>query len=102
LAAALAAARGEWIRTPEIGGEAVFWILFGGVGPVGLAYHWWEIGMKRGSVHLLSLLAYFIPLGSSALIGLFFSRAMNPGLLLGAALITAGAWIAGRGLMREA
>ncbi len=97
MAAFLAVARGEPVPPSGVSGEAAFWILFGGVGPVGLAYHWWEIGMKRGSVHLISLLAYFIPLGSTVLIGVFFSGAMNPGLLPGAALITLGAWVAGRG-----
>ena len=79
-----------------MGPEAGFWILFGGIGPVGLAYHWWEIGVKRGNVHLLSLLAYFIPVGSSILIGLFFRESLGRGLLPGALLITAGAWLAGR------
>ena len=96
LAAILAAWRGEWQSISAMGPEAGFWILFGGIGPVGLAYHWWEIGVKRGNVHLLSLLAYFIPVGSSILIGLFFRESLGRGLLPGALLITAGAWLAGR------
>jgi len=97
LMAALAAAiRGEWQNLPPIGAEAIFWILFGGIGPVGLGYHWWEIGVKRGNVPLISTLAYFIPIGSTLLIGLLFREAMGPGLLFGAVLIAAGAWMAGR------
>ncbi len=62
MAAAVAAIRREWQNLPPVGAEALFWILFGGIGPVGLAYHWWEIGVKRGHVPLISTLAYFIPI----------------------------------------
>jgi drug/metabolite transporter (DMT)-like permease len=96
MAAAVAAIRGEWQNLPPVGAEALFWILFGGIGPVGFAYHWWEIGVKRGHVPLISTLAYFIPIGSTLLIGLLFREAMGPGLLFGAVLIAAGAWLAGR------
>ncbi|MBU1743895.1 MAG: EamA family transporter [Proteobacteria bacterium] len=96
MAAAVAAIRGEWQNLPPIGAEAFFWILFGGIGPVGLAYHWWEIGVKRGHVPLISTLAYFIPIGSTLLIGILFRKAMGPGLLFGSVLIAAGAWLAGR------
>ena len=40
--------------------------------------------------------AYFIPIGSTLLIGLLFREAVGPGLLFGAVLIAAGAWLAGR------
>lgn len=96
MAAFVAAIRGEWQNLPPVGAEALFWILFGGVGPVGLAYHWWEIGVKRGHVPLISTLAYFIPIGSTLIIGLLFREAIGPGLLFGAVLIAAGAWLAGR------
>jgi drug/metabolite transporter (DMT)-like permease len=96
MAAAVAAIRGEWRNLPPVGAEALFWILFGGIGPVGFAYHWWEIGMKRGHMPLISTLAYFIPIGSTLLIGLLFREAMRPGLLFGAVLIAVGAWLAGR------
>lgn len=96
MAASVAAVRGEWQNLPPVSAEALFWILFGGIGPVGLAYHWWEIGVKRGHVPLISTLAYFIPIGSTLLIGLLFREAMGPVLLFGAVLIAAGAWLAGR------
>lgn len=96
MAAGIAALRGEWQHLPPISAEELFWILFGGIGPVGLAYHWWEIGIKRGHVPLISTLAYFIPIGSTLLIGLLFQEAMGSGLLFGAVLIAAGAWLAGR------
>lgn len=76
--------------------QALFWVLFGGIGPVGLGYHWWELGVKRGSLYLITVCAYFTPIGSSLLLGLFFRQALTPGLILGAALITLGAGIVHR------
>jgi len=96
MAAALAAFRGEWQALPPVTAEALFWVLFGGIGPMGLAYHWWVIGVKAGNVPLISTLAYFIPVGSTVLIGLLFREAMGPGLIPGAVLIALGAWLAGR------
>jgi drug/metabolite transporter (DMT)-like permease len=96
MSALAAAFRGEWNTLPAATPEALFWVIFGGIGPVGLAYHWWEIGVKRGNMPLISTLAYLIPIGSTLLIGLLFRSAMGPGLVPGAVLITAGAWLAGR------
>jgi drug/metabolite transporter (DMT)-like permease len=93
IAAVVAAIRGEWLVIPDFSMEAIFWVLFGGIGPVGLAYHCWEIGVKRGNVPLISTTAYFIPIGSTLLIGVLFREAMSPGLLPGAVLIAAGAWL---------
>jgi drug/metabolite transporter (DMT)-like permease len=96
MAAVIATVRGEWGSAAWGKGSTLFWVLFGGVGPTGLAYYWWEIGMKRGAVQFLAALAYLIPIGSSVLIGTLFSEAMNAGLLPGAALIGVGAYLAHR------
>ena len=100
MAAGIAAVTGGWAAWPGWSPELAFWVLFGGVGPVGLAYHFWEIGVKRGDVRLISQLAYFTPVGSSLLIGAFFHEAPAGGLWLGAALIAAGAAIARRAAAR--
>ena len=78
---------------PSWSNAASFWVFFGAVGPVGLAYSWWETGVKKGPVFLIASLAYFIPVGSSLLIGLVFKESMNNGLLFGAVLIAIGAWM---------
>lgn len=101
MAAVLAAFRGEWQALPPVTAEALFWVFFGGIGPVGLAYHWWEIGVKCGNVPLISTLAYFTPVGSTILIGFLFREAMGPGLLPGAVLIALGAWMAGRSVSKS-
>lgn len=96
LAGLIAAGTGEWRKLAAFDTYALILVLLGGAGPIGLAYYWWEIGIKRGTVHLIALLAYFIPLGSVLLMGLFYQQAMSPWLLLGAVLIALGAWV-GRG-----
>ncbi len=93
LACVIAVILNQWQNMPAWSSEALFWVLFGAIGPVGLAYSWWEIGVKKGPVYLIASLAYFIPIGSSLLIGLIFKEAMNNGLLFGAVLIVMGAWL---------
>jgi drug/metabolite transporter (DMT)-like permease len=93
LACTIAVTMKQWQNMPAWSNEAFFWVFFGAVGPVGLAYSWWEIGVKKGPVFLIASLAYFIPIGSSLLIGLIFKEAMNNGLILGAVLIAMGAWL---------
>lgn len=83
----------EWQSIPPWSGPMIFWIVVGAVGPVGIAYSWYEISVKNGPVLLIASLSYFIPIGSSLLIGLFFKETMNKGLIFGAILITFGAWL---------
>ncbi len=71
--------------------ELILWIVFGAVGPVGTAYFFWEIAIKRGNPGLLAALSWLIPVGSSLVLGLLFREALTPGLIPGALLITAGA-----------
>jgi drug/metabolite transporter (DMT)-like permease len=97
MSAALAGWRGEWSALSPAGPEGIFWVVFGGVGPVGLAYRWWESGMKLGNARLLGTLAYLIPVGSSVILGLLFEEALGPGLVPGALLIALGAWVGNRG-----
>ena len=93
IAAGCAAIGGEWQRVPAFSGKMLFWILLGGIGPVGIAYSLYEISVKNGPVILIASFAYFIPIGSSLLIGLFFKESLTSGLLLGAVCITLGAWL---------
>ena len=87
LAALVGWIRGEWSAMPALGWSAAGWALFCGIGPVGLAYHWWEIGIKRGPVQSIAVLSFFIPIGSAALMGALFREALSPYLIPGATLI---------------
>lgn len=91
LAALIALLTGGWERCFPMKPQTLFWVLFCGIGPVGLAYHWWEVGLKKGNIHLIAVLSFFIPIGSTLLLSLFFRLAINPGLYLGAVLIVLAA-----------
>lgn len=67
-----------------------------GVGPVGLAFYVWDIGVKQGDIQLLGTASYAAPLLSTLV--LVIAGVADPSWVLGAAtvLITGGAVIAAR------
>lgn len=71
-------------------------ILALGLGPVGLAFYTWDIGVKRGNIQLLGVASYAAPLLST--LALVAAGITEPStiLLISAALITAGAALAAR------
>ncbi len=71
-----------------------------GLGPVGLAFYVWDIGVKRGDIQLLGVSAYAAPLLSTlVLVAAGFAEATWR-LGLAAVLITAGAALASWGSAR--
>ncbi len=96
LASGVAWLRGEWSHMPALTWQAVLWTLGCGIGPVGLAYRWWEIGLKTGPPQTLAALSFFIPVGSALVMGLAIREAMGPMLLPGAALIALASALAHR------
>ena len=65
-----------------------------GLGPVGLAFYAWDIGLKRGDIQLLGTAAYAAPLMSTfALIAAGHAEPRRE-VLLAALMITAGAVLA--------
>lgn len=78
--------------------EPIGWgsILALGLGPVGLAFYVWDIGVKRGNIQLLGVASYAAPLLSTVvLIGAGIADA-TWSLLIAALLICAGAALAAR------
>ncbi|MCR9149361.1 MAG: EamA family transporter [Rhodobacteraceae bacterium] len=71
-----------------------------GLGPVGLAFYTWDVGVKRGDIQLLGTASYAAPLLSTLI--LVAAGAADPGLHLAVAtvLITAGAVLAARAARR--
>lgn len=67
-----------------------------GLGPVGLAFYLWDVGVKRGDIQLLGVASYGAPLLSTAV--LVLTGFADPGwiLAISAALVTGGAVIAAR------
>jgi drug/metabolite transporter (DMT)-like permease len=71
-------------------------LLLLGLGPVGLAFFVWDIGVKRGDIQLLGTASYAAPLLSTLV--LVVAGVATPSVSLGVAalLITGGALIAAR------
>ena len=92
LLAHLGLERTVWPETPA--GWAAMVAL--GLGPVGLAFYLWDIGVKRGDIQLLGTASYAAPLLSTlALIVAGYARP-SVGLVAAALLITGGATVAAR------
>ncbi|MEM6277497.1 MAG: EamA family transporter [Pseudomonadota bacterium] len=67
-----------------------------GLGPVGLAFFVWDIGVKRGNIQLLGVLSYAAPLLSTALLIIAGLAEPTPALLVATLLIAGGALVAAR------
>lgn len=65
-----------------------------GLGPVGLAFYVWDIGVKQGDIQLLGVASYAAPLLSTAVLVLAGFAPFTTTLLLAACLITGGAALA--------
>lgn len=72
-----------------------------GLGPVGLAFYVWDIGVKRGDIQLLGTSSYAAPLISTLILVLSGIAAPSWMLAAAAALITGGALIAARASLRR-
>jgi drug/metabolite transporter (DMT)-like permease len=84
------------LETTVIPAQPVQWIavLGLGLGPVGLAFYTWDIGVKRGSIQLLGVISYATPL-LSTLVLIFAGQGEASLAIFGAAiLISVGALLA--------
>ncbi len=70
-----------------------------GLGPVGLAFYVWDIGVKRGDIQILGAASYATPLLSTAILVLAGYATLTPMLAVAALLVTAGAVIAASDLL---
>ena len=71
-----------------------------GLGPVGLAFFLWDVGVKRGDLAILGAASYAAPI-LSTLVLIAAGRAEATGTIAAAcALVTAGAVLAARDLLR--
>ncbi|RBW52240.1 DMT family transporter [Ruegeria sp. A3M17] len=72
-----------------------------GLGPVGLAFYVWDIGVKQGDIQLLGTASYAAPLLSTLALVVAAIAAPSWGLAIAALLITGGAAIAARASMKS-
>ncbi|WP_132460690.1 DMT family transporter [Rhodovulum marinum] len=73
-----------------------------GMGPVGLAFYVWDIGVKRGDIQLLGVASYAAPLLSTLVLVGAGIAAPTPILFAAAVLITGGAALAAWASARQA
>ncbi len=80
---------------------AISWasVLALGLGPVGLAFYVWDIGVKQGDIQILGTASYAAPLLSTLVLVVAGIAAPSWGLAIAAVLITGGATIAARASM---
>jgi drug/metabolite transporter (DMT)-like permease len=70
-----------------------------GLGPVGLAFYVWDIGVKHGDIQVLGAASYSAPLLSTTILVLTGYAAYSHTLLVACLLITAGALLAASDLL---
>jgi drug/metabolite transporter (DMT)-like permease len=71
-----------------------------GLGPVGLAFFTWDVGMKRGDIQILGVASYAAPLLSTLALIVSGRAEATPVLLVSAVMITGGAALAARASLR--
>jgi drug/metabolite transporter (DMT)-like permease len=79
------AGSGSWIAVAGLG-----------LGPVGLAFYLWDIGVKHGDIQMLGTASYAAPLLSTLVLVLAGEAVLTATLAAAAFLVTAGAALAAR------
>ncbi|MCB2136045.1 MAG: EamA family transporter [Rhodobacteraceae bacterium] len=67
-----------------------------GLGPVGIAFYVWDLGVKQGDIQLLGVTAYAAPLLSTMALVIAGIAPATPRIAVAAVLITSGAALAAR------
>ncbi len=100
--AALSAVAHIWLEQTVWPNGASGWasIIALGIGPVGLAFFTWDIGMKQGDIQLLGVVSYAAPLLSTLALIVFGQTRASGAIVVAAALIVAGAALAARASAR--
>ncbi|MBN9310883.1 EamA family transporter [Devosia sp.] len=70
-----------------------------GLGPVGLAFYVWDVGVKRGDIQVLGAASYSAPLLSTLILILSGYAQFTPVVLVACLLITIGALLAAKDLL---
>jgi drug/metabolite transporter (DMT)-like permease len=83
-------------------GYGWFSVVMLGVGPVGVSFFCWDIGMKRGDIQLLGVASYAAPLLSTLVLVAAGITKPSSTILVAAGLIAGGAALAARASARKA
>ena len=78
---------------PSVALSARDWLLLAlcGLGPLGAAFFFWDMALKRGDARQIGILSYITPLASTALLLTVTGRPLTASIALAAALIIAAA-----------
>lgn len=89
-----------WLEVTKWPGSATEWlaVLGLGLGPVGLAFYAWDIGVKRGNIQLLGVASYGAPLLSTLLLIAFGYGQFTWKTAAACLLIALGALLAAKGV----
>ena len=71
-----------------------------GLGPVGLAFYAWDFGVKKGDIQVLGVASYAAPLLSTLILILFGHGKASIGIAVACLLITGGAFLAAKDLLK--
>mgnify|MGYP003630917083 FL=1 len=71
-----------------------------GLGPVGLAFYAWDYGVKKGDIQVLGVASYAAPLLSTLILILFGHGRASIGIVVACLLITGGAFLAAKDLLK--
>ncbi len=71
-----------------------------GLGPVGLAFYTWDVGVKRGDIQMLGTASYAAPLLSTLILVLAGKATASASLAMAALLIAGGAMLAAHAARR--
>lgn len=98
LSAALSLAAHLIFETTVWPASVMAWMAIGalGIGPVGLAFYVWDIGVKHGDIQLLGVIAYAAPLLSTIILVAAGMATASWMLFIAALLISGGAFVAAR------
>lgn len=94
LAAALHGVTGVWVMPGPIAWLAMLGM---GMGPVGIAFALWDVGMKRGDPRLLGTLAFATPVLSTLLLTAAGLAPFTGTTVVASVLVAAGGYVATRG-----
>ena len=68
-------------------------LLWMGLGPLGLAFYFWDAALKNGNAQHIGLLSFITPLGSTVLLLIDRQEAISPLVACAGFLIVGGAWL---------
>ena len=101
--AALSALLHLMLETTAMPNGTIGWlsVLALGLGPVGLAFYTWDIGVKRGDIQILGVASYAAPLLSTLVLVATGVAEPTARLLFATLMITGGAALAARASLRK-